>query len=117
MKNIDKDSTYYLETSVTDSSGDFVSGLTITYEIRKSSDNSLFASGTLTEVGDAYRDSTTFTVVGQYSIFYVTPSTYENGMEQVQVGEIGATEANATTNKDDVIEEVIKNNKKIGGLY
>jgi hypothetical protein len=78
--------TYYLETSVIDDvTGAFISGLTITYEVRNSDDNTLFASGTLTEEGNAYKASIIFTTAGQYRVFYTTPSEYENGMNQIIV--------------------------------
>ena len=45
---------YYLEIYITDKLGNFASGLTVIYNIYKSSDNSLVASGTLTEYSNIY---------------------------------------------------------------
>lgn len=74
-----------LEVSLIDENGNFVSGLTITYELRKSSDNSLVDSGTLIEEGNIYAASVTINEVGQYRIIYFTPSEYENGTEDIVV--------------------------------
>jgi len=73
-----KDKAGYLEVSVVDDNGDFVTGLTITYEVRDISDNSLFASGTLTAAGNIYKAAITFTSVGQYTAIYTTPAGYQN---------------------------------------
>ena len=85
MKKFIKDTTYYLENAITDQNGDFVSGLTVTYEVRKSVDNSLVASGTMTEEGDVYKISISFSVEGQYRALYITPTGYENGTETILV--------------------------------
>ena len=74
-----------LENAITDQNGDFVSGLTVTYEVRKSVDNSLVASGTMTEEGDVYKISISFSVEGQYRALYITPTGYENGTETILV--------------------------------
>ena len=81
--------TYYLEVSIIDRKGDFVSGQTITYTVYKSIDNSIFQSGTLTEVGTSgiYQTSIQFTSVGQYRVEYVTPISYENKIETFIVEE------------------------------
>ena len=62
--------------------------LTITYEIRKSSDNSLFTSGTMIEVGSTgiYQTSTvSFNNLGKYRIEYTTPITYENMIDDILI--------------------------------
>jgi len=91
MKKIIQNTTHYLEIVLTDKNGDFVTvldtGDSITYEVRKSSDNSLFASGTLSVVGNVFRDSVLFDTLGQYRIIYTTPTKYENGIEQLEVVE------------------------------
>lgn len=97
MKTFIKDTTYYLENSVTDQNGDFVSGLIVTYEVRKSIDNSLIASGTMTEEGDVYKVSISFSVEGQYRALYTTPSGYENGAEVIVV--VDATDLTSLNDK------------------
>lgn len=142
MKKWYTNTTYYLETSVIDDNGDFVTGLSLSYEVRKSSDNSLFASGVLTSEGNVYKASIIFTSIGQYRVFYTTPSGYENGLDiilavvpeitdatiydyftdgsredtfKADVSDV-ATEANATINKDSIIVEVNENETKIDNL-
>jgi hypothetical protein len=88
MKNFSPNIEYKLDLSIIDEVGNFVSGLTIDYEIRKSSDNSLVDSGIMTEVGDLYVISYTFLEVGQYRILYFTPEGYENGSEEILVSSI-----------------------------
>lgn len=86
MAEITKGTTYYLESLVTDQQGDGVTGLTVTYKVIKSSDNSLKASGTLTDVGDGvYQGSYLFDTVGQYRVVYFTPTTYLDAIETVIV--------------------------------
>jgi hypothetical protein len=83
---INKGSQYYLEILVTDQLGDAVTGLTVTYKVIKSSDNSLVDSGTLTDVGDGiYQDSYVFNNLGQYRIVYFTPTHYSNEVETIVV--------------------------------
>lgn len=73
------------ETAVIDANGDFDTGLTVTYEIRKCLDDSLIASGTMAGVGSVYSATYTFTEIGEYRVKYITPDTYENGFESVIV--------------------------------
>jgi len=91
MKKIIQGTTHYLEVVLTDKNGDFVTvldtGESITYEVRKSSDNSLFASGSLSLVGNIFKDSVLFDTLGQYRVLYTTPDKYENGLEQIEVVE------------------------------
>ena len=87
---------YYLETTVIDSLGEFIDGLTITYEVRKSDDDSLYASGTMNDVGAAYKsdNAISYPDVGQYRVIYYTPPGYENGLEGIiVVDEIDAAAA------------------------
>jgi len=79
---------YYLEIYITDKLGNFASGLTVIYNIYKSSDNSLVASGTLTEYSNIYRASTSFSEPGQYRIEYITPSKFENAIETIVVTDV-----------------------------
>lgn len=80
-------STHYLELLVTDLNGDSVSGLTVNYVIKKSSDNSTFAFGTMTDLGTGvYKTSTSFTTAGlQYRVIYTTPSGYSNEIESLLI--------------------------------
>jgi len=80
-----KNIAYKLELVVLDSDGKFTTGLSITYEIRKVLDNSLFASGTMTELSSVYYVDVTFTESAEYRVKYVTPSLYENGFEDILV--------------------------------
>jgi len=85
-KNIE----YKLELSIIDTRGNFVSGLNITYKIYKSLDNSLFDTGTMTEIGTSgiYNISVIFPESIQYRVEYYTPNKYENGIETINVEEI-----------------------------
>ena len=91
MIKIIQNTTHYLEIVLIDKNGDFVTvldtGDSITYEVRKSSDNSLFASGTLSIEGNAFKDSVLFDTLGQYRVLYTTPTKYENGLDQIEVVE------------------------------
>lgn len=89
-----KNDTHKLELALTDKFGDFVSGKTISYYVYKSSDNSLFASGTMTEIGSSgvYEASVLFTTIGQYRVEYITPSKFENLIETIYIREELATQ-------------------------
>lgn len=93
MTRIFKDEAVKFETAVLDGNGDFVLGLTVTYEIRKCADDSLVASGTMSAVGNVYSASYTFADTGEYRILYTTPDTYENGFENVLVDEYDSYKA------------------------
>ncbi len=124
-----KNQVAYLETTIIDENGDFVTGLTIAYEIRKSIDNSLVTSGTLTEdSGGIYTTSYTFTSTGEYRVIYNPPATYEHGFENIMVEDYGnykadvsalaldstvAKEAQATINVATIVGEVNDNETKI----
>jgi len=89
MPSIVKDTTYYLETLVLDSSGDPITSLSVTYKIIKSSDNSLLDSGSLSHIGDGvYQGSYLFDAVGQYRILYITPTQYTDDIETILVENI-----------------------------
>ena len=78
--------TYYLEILITDKNGDPVTGLSVTYKIYKSEDNSLVTSGSLTDIGEGvYQNSYTFNNLGQYRILYFTPNKYSNEIETILV--------------------------------
>lgn len=90
---VTKNSTYYLEDFVTDTNGDGISGLSLTYKIYKSSDNSLVDSGSLTDKGNGlYQASYTFNSVGQYRVIYTTPTSYTDEIEGILVEEQVAQE-------------------------
>ena len=91
MIQLYKDNTYFLEVAVIDVNGDFVTGLSISYEIRKSSDGSIVQAGAMTADGNAYKVSVNFSTVGTYRIFYVTPTGYANGHETIAVEQPFAT--------------------------
>ena len=63
MKTIYKDIEQYFETGVIDENGDFVTGLTVLYEVRVSSDDSFVTSGTTSETNGVYYFSYTFTTI------------------------------------------------------
>jgi hypothetical protein len=86
MAEINKGTTYYLETLVLDKNGDPTTGLTVTYKVIRSSDNVQLASGSLTDVGDGtYQSSFLFDTNGQYRVLYITPTKYSNDIETVNV--------------------------------
>lgn len=82
---IKQNTSHFLIVVLLDNKGDFKSGETIAYEVRKSSDNSLTTSGTLTNVGDIYTDTINISVLGEYYVLYFTPSKIENGLETLIV--------------------------------
>lgn len=88
MAEITKSTTYYLESLVTDQQGDGVTGLTVTYKVIRSSDNTVLASGTLSDIGDGvYKGSYLFSVVGQFRVLYFTPTNYLDAIETVNVSD------------------------------
>lgn len=84
---IKQNTIYPILVSVIDNNGNFITTLSVSYEIRKSLDNSLVTSGTLTNVGNIYLDTATLTEKGDYYILYFTPTGYENGEERIVVQE------------------------------
>lgn len=82
-----KDIPYKLETTITDLVGNFISGLSIDYEVRKCLDNSIVSSGTMLEVNSVYTKEITLTEVGEYRVKYITPEGFENGFENIIVDE------------------------------
>lgn len=97
-----KDENYKLDLGVIDRRGDFKSGLTVTYELRKSSDNSLVTLGTMTEVGSSgvYQTSSlSINSLGKYRIEYVTPNKYENIIIDILV-------INPIESKEDIADQV-----------
>jgi len=84
MKTLFKDQSSILEIAMLDDLGDFVSGLTITYEVRDTS-NILIISGITSEINNIYSFSYTFDTNGVYRLKYLTPTDYENGFEQIKI--------------------------------
>lgn len=83
---VQKDTTYYLEMLVTDKFGSPKSGLTITYTIFDSNNNSVIVSGSLTDLGNGiYKNSYLFDTLGQFRVLYTTPSNYTDEMESMFV--------------------------------
>lgn len=80
-----KDIPTNFEVAIQDNYGKFVSGLTIGYEVRKCSDDSVVTSGTATETNNVYHFSYTFTSAEQYRLEWTTPATYEDGFETIEV--------------------------------
>lgn len=90
---IDVNSTYYLELFVTDTNGNPVTGLSVTYSIYKSIDNTLISNGALTEIGNGvYQKSYIFNTIGQYRVIYTTPTNYTDEIETIMVRPKVATE-------------------------
>jgi hypothetical protein len=73
------------EVAIQDNYGKFVSGLTVTYEVRKCSDDSVVTSGTATETNNVYHFSYTFTTAEQYRLEWTTPAGYEDGFDTIEV--------------------------------
>lgn len=89
MANLNKDTTYYLETLVLDSQGDPITSLSVTYKIIRSSDNVLIDSGSLIHKSDGvYQASYLFDTIGQYRILYITPTQYTDDIETILVENI-----------------------------
>ena len=93
-----------------DNKGDYKTGETITYEVRKSSDNSLTTSGTFTSTGDIYTDSISISVLGEFYVLYFTPTKNENGLEHLIV------EANTNDDIQDSLDALSTKLCKVLGL-
>jgi hypothetical protein len=94
MTQLDLGSTYYLELFITDIQGDPVSGLSITYTISDSSDDSVIESGSLTEVGGGiYKKAKTWNNVGQFRVVYTTPINYSDEIETILIKEEAESDA------------------------
>ena len=104
------------ERTLTDNQGDFVTGQTITFEVRNSATDALITSGTMTEQNEVYKFSFTFTSLIEARIKFVTPNKFPNDLESVRVVDAPATEDNATTNKNSIITEVDANETKIDAI-
>jgi len=81
-----KQSTVYpLIVAVLDTQGKYVTSLTVTYEVRRSSNNNLETSGTMTGIGNIYLANITLADLDKYYVLYLTPTGYENGEEELIV--------------------------------
>lgn len=78
--------TYYLELFITDINGNPKTGLTPTYTIYKTIDDSVVSTDNLVDVGNGlYKNSYVFTTNGQYYIVYTTASGYTDELESIMV--------------------------------
>lgn len=73
------------ELILTDNQGNFVTGQTITFQVRDSITDTLITSGTLTEQNEVYKFSFTFTTLGQFRVKYFTPMNFPNAIESVEI--------------------------------
>lgn len=112
MINLIKNYTHKLEKGIIDEFGNFKSGLTVTYEIRKSSDNSLIASGTATDISGIYSFTHTFTETGEYRMKFMTPSGYEDGYDTIFVEEEYAKEETLDSHRSETEDRI----KRILGM-
>lgn len=81
-ESITLNSIFYLNLLITDSNGIPKPGLSASYIIYKSNDDSVIASGVLTDVGTGiYKASYTCTALGQFYVIYTTPTGYTDETE------------------------------------
>ena len=90
-----KDVTHKLEVGVIDQYGNFVSGLLVTYEVKRCSDDGIIQDGVLPEIGvtGVYSVPITISINGEYRVKYTTPSGYENGFEDLIVSDAEAIDS------------------------
>ena len=91
--------------------GKFVTGLSITYTINKSSDGTLIDTDTCTEEGTTgvYYFDYTYIVAQEYDIIITTPVGYFDGVETVLVEETIQTElTNYDTTKGNIVKQEIQ---------
>jgi hypothetical protein len=106
-----KQSTVYpLIVAVLDTEGKYLTGLTVTYEVRRSSNNNLELSGTMIGVGDIYLVNITLADLDKYYVLYITPTGFENGEEELIV------ESATLTDIDSQLEVLLDKIIKILGL-
>lgn len=83
---IDINTIYYLELFITDINGDPKTGLTPTYTIYKSIDDSILETDNLNDIGNGiYKASYIFSEVGQYYIIYTVSDIFSDEVESVIV--------------------------------
>jgi len=77
---------YYLNLFLTDNNGDPKNGLSVTYSIYKSEDNSLIVTGSLVNsVNGMYNGSYLCNALGQFYIIYTTPTSYTDEIESIYI--------------------------------
>lgn len=76
---------YKLETVVLDDDGKYISGLSVNYQVKKCSDDSIIDSGEMFEINSVYTKEIILTEIGEYRVKYTTPENYENGFENIIV--------------------------------
>ena len=99
MRTLFKNIEYKIETGILDNYGQFATGLTVTYDVRKASDNSLVTSGTTTEISGIYSYTYTFAESIEYRSKLTTPSGYEDGFENIVVIDALAKDADLTAHR------------------
>jgi len=85
MRTLNVNTEYKIEVGVIDHYGDFVTGLTVYYDVRKATDNSLVISGISNEINGVYSYTYTFTEVIEYRSRFITPTGYDDGFENILV--------------------------------
>jgi hypothetical protein len=86
MINVVKDTIYNLIIFITDNLGNGKTGLSVTYKIYKSSDNSLITTSSLIDSGNGiYKGTYTFINIDHYYIVYETPNGYTDEIEAINV--------------------------------
>jgi len=73
------------ELILTDNQGNFVTGQTVTFEVRNSITDALITSGTLSETNEVYHFDFTFTTLAQFRVKYFTPMNFPNAIESVEI--------------------------------
>lgn len=97
------------ERTLTDNQGDYVTGQTITFEVRNSTTDALITSGTMTEQNEVYKFSYTFTSLIEARVKFITPNKFPNDLESVRVIEAPAD----STDVINIITEINENETKI----
>ena len=107
-----KDVSQIFERTLTNNQGNFVTGQTITFEVRNSSTDTLITNGTMTEQNEVYKFSFTFTSLIEARVKFFTPLNFPNDLESIRVVEAPAD----STDVADIITEINENETKIDAL-
>jgi len=86
-----------LEAEVLDANGKPVSGLSLTYEVKRCLNDELVYAGSLLETGSIYSAEVTLTGTEEYRVKYTTPATYHDGFENLIVGDFDNYKANVSS--------------------
>lgn len=102
-----KNTTHYFEIAILDENGDFVTSFPasagdIEYYIINSVDGNIIDSGTMSSSGNVWIANYDFNDTGVYRIEYITPSEYENIIEQLIVDEYNNFKADVSTIESEV---------------